>query len=113
MVPQTNKLKQRTIERFFMLLVSLVLALLFLNVYNTLQNDFETVPQRLNQGTTVNLNAANAASKLKTLLQSGYYFEDKRDIGLITTVVEQGLNKHGDALDNIGELNKKDFYVDA
>ena len=113
MEPHANVLKQRSIERFFLLLVSLVLALLFLNLYNVLQKSFATVPQRLQDGTMVNLNDAKAAQKLKTLLQTNFYFEDRRDIQLAASVLEQGLNGNTKTLDNIGELNKRSFFVDA
>jgi len=113
MVQQRNGLSQRRIERFFLVLVSLVLALLFLNLHSVLQKDFETVPQRLQNGTLVNLNAEGAAQNLRKVLQNGFYFEDPRDIQLITSVLSQNLNTDSNALDNIGELNKQPFYVDA
>jgi cell division protein FtsW (lipid II flippase) len=113
MALQTNGLKQRSIERFFLLLVSIVLLLLFMNLYTALQKDFALVPQRMSDGTMVNLNGADAAQRVKTALQKRFYFEDARDIRLATSVLEQRLGRTGGVLDNIGELNKHHFYVDA
>ena len=64
MAQPSRKLNQRSIERAFLLLVSLVLALLFVNLYNVLQTDFAAVPQRLSKGTMVDLNAPNATADL-------------------------------------------------
>src|SRR5438270_5643950 len=113
MALRTTGLKQRNIERIFLLLVSIVLALLFFNLYGVLQKDFEAVPQRLGNGTTMNLNTPTAASKLKALLQNGFYFEDPRDIRLIYSVLNERLHTNSTLLDNIGDLNKQAFAVDA
>lgn len=112
MALQNTGLKQRSIERVFLLLVSLVLALLFLSLYNVLQKDFAAVPQRVSNGSTINLNAENAAPKLNALLQNNFYFEDNRDMRFIASVLEQRLGSTH-SLDNIGELNKQAFFVDA
>ena len=109
----TTGFKQRSIERIFLLLVSVLLALLFLNLYNALQKDFAAVPGRISNGTTVNLASPDAAQRVKTLLQKGFYFEDARDIELATTIVAAGLARQTNPLDNIGELNKKAFQVSA
>lgn len=113
MAQLTNGLKPRSLERIFLLLITVVLALLFLNLYMGFQKSFASVPQRLRDGTLVNLNSDGAAQQVKALLQKGFYFEDARDIQLATAVLEQGLTTYNNALDNIGELNKRAFYVDA
>jgi cell division protein FtsW (lipid II flippase) len=60
----------------------------------------------------VDLNSKNAAQQVKTLLQKGFYFEDRQDVQLIHSVLAQRLGTNG-TFDNTGELNKKFFYVDA
>jgi hypothetical protein len=90
--------KHRTTERFFLLLVSVVLALLFVSLYNALQKDFETVPQQLQEGRMVDLNSENAAQQVKTLLQKGFYFEDRQDVQFIHSVLAQRLGTERHAL---------------
>lgn len=104
---------QRRNERIFLVLITLVLGALFFTLFNTLQRGFSDVDARLQNGTMVNLNGKNAAKQMKTLLQKGYYFEDKKDIELIETAVASGLKTFETAIDNVGELNKKKFFVVA
>jgi hypothetical protein len=49
---------------------------------------------------------------LKKLLTKGYYFEDNRDIDLITATVA---NASGGTtqVDNIGDLNKRKYFIGA
>lgn len=99
-------------ERIFLFFTTVILALLFGRLYMVLQQNFTDVDRRLNNGTMVNLNAPKPARNLARLLQTGYYFEDKKDIGLIEqTVAKQ--EKAGNEFDNIGEINKSKFNVDA
>ena len=99
-------------ERVFLLFTTAVLALLFGRLYVVLQQNFTDVDRRLNDGTMINLNAPNPAQNLARLLRNGYYFEDKKDIDLIEqTVAKQ--EKAGNEFDNIGEINKSKFNVDA
>ncbi|GAB2692774.1 hypothetical protein GCM10027037_15240 [Mucilaginibacter koreensis] len=99
-------------ERLFLLLISILLGLLFFKLYGVLQQRFADVPKRLQEGTIVNLNAADPAAHLKALLQKGYYFEDKKDISLIEATVASKMNV-GQKIDNIGELNKRRYEVNA
>ncbi|MBC7914892.1 MAG: FtsW/RodA/SpoVE family cell cycle protein, partial [Pyrinomonadaceae bacterium] len=104
--------KSRSTERLFLLLISGVLALLFIGLYIFQQKDFKDVSSRLAQGTMLNLNSKNAGAEIGTLLQKGYYFEDKKDIDLILASVAKGLDPNK-PVDNIGELNKRKYFVDA
>lgn len=102
----------RRFERLFMGLLTLVFGLLFFSLYQVLQRDFEEVQKRISEGSMVNLNAGKTAEKINNLMVKGYYFDDKKDIALIRSVVEQG-NKDNILIDNIGELNKRRFFVNA
>ncbi|MFN2457807.1 MAG: FtsW/RodA/SpoVE family cell cycle protein [Chitinophagaceae bacterium] len=113
MTTDTTVQKGRTIARFFLLLASVLLGLLFLNLFFVLKRDFKDVPERLRNGTMVNLNDTNPDQRVKTLLQKGFYFEDQRDIELIKSVVAQQLNTGEYVIDNIGELNKSKYNVNA
>ncbi len=95
-----------------MLAITIVLAFLLYSLFNVLQRDFDQVPQRLANGSMINLNEENPGLRLKNLLQTGFYFEDPRDRELIGSVVTQQMNHH-EAIDNIGELNKAKYSVDA
>jgi cell division protein FtsW (lipid II flippase) len=99
-------------ERLFLALIAFVLALLFGRLYYIEQNNFTDVNRRLKDGTMVNLNAKNPARNIRTLLEKGYYFEDKRDIDLIEKVIAER-NTTNSKFENIGELNKKRYNVNA
>lgn len=108
-LPQTPS---RNKERLFLLLGAIVLGLFFFELYNVLQRNFTDVDSRLSEGTMVNLNAKNTAAHIRTLLEKGYYFEDKKDIDLVESVIADRISP-GEVFDNIGELNKKKFFVNA
>ncbi|QHS57538.1 FtsW/RodA/SpoVE family cell cycle protein [Mucilaginibacter sp. 14171R-50] len=99
-------------ERVFLLLISVLLVFLFFRLYSVLQLRFADVDTRLQDGTMINLNAKDPAGQLKKLLTKGYYFEDKRDIDLITATVAGNIGT-GQKIDNIGELNKRKYFIIA
>ena len=99
-------------ERIFLLLSAVLLGLLFGRLFFVLQQNFTDVNQRLGDGTMVNLNAPNPAQNLRKLLQKGYYFEDEKDIDLIEKTVDSKINT-GKKFDNIGELNKLKYNINA
>ncbi|MBA2330286.1 MAG: FtsW/RodA/SpoVE family cell cycle protein, partial [Flavisolibacter sp.] len=108
-----NQVKSRVIERVFLLLITILLSFLFYELFQVLKRDFDEVPKRLAEGTMVNLNDGDAADRLALLLEKGFYFDDKRDIEIIRNSVAQGLLREEGAIDNIGELNKSRYNVDA
>lgn len=108
-----NSFNKRNLERFFLLLVSCVLVFLFLKLFSVLEQDFKEVPGRIADGTMVNLNGDKPDQRLKNLLEKGYYFEDPRDIELAGAIISQGFAHHSGEMDNIGDLNKKEFNVSA
>jgi cell division protein FtsW (lipid II flippase) len=103
-------IRSRNLERVFLFSIGAVLLYLFLQLFDVLRKDFEEVPRRLQDGSMINLNAPNPADNLAAMLQRGFYFEDPRDIALIRTVSGQAFQGI-EALDNIGELNKKAFEL--
>lgn len=106
--PSINRKK----ERLFLLLIAIVLGLLFVRLYYIEQKNFTDVDKRLQDGTMVNLNAKDQAKNIRRLLERGYYFEDKRDITLVEDVFADRLTA-GSKFENIGDINKKKFFVDA
>ncbi len=113
MARMNSQISGRRFERLFLGLLAVVFAVLFFFLYQVLQRDFEEVPKRIADGTMVNLNAGKTAERINTLMIKGYYFEDKKDIELIRSVVERGNLKDNTVIDNIGELNKRKFFVNA
>ncbi|HZY40279.1 MAG TPA: FtsW/RodA/SpoVE family cell cycle protein [Mucilaginibacter sp.] len=99
-------------ERWFLLLIAAVLLVLFVRLFAVLEGGFADVDKRLKDGTMVNLNAKDPARRLAEMLQKGYYFDDQRDIDLIKKTIAAGI-ANGVKFDNIGELNKKRFDVNA
>jgi cell division protein FtsW (lipid II flippase) len=105
--------KGRTSERLFLLLIAIVFGVLFFTLFNAHQRSFQDVDKRLQDGTMVNLNDSHPGERMRTLLQKGYYFEDKHDIDLVEVTVNKGIQPGQHAVDNIGELNKRNFFVVA
>ena len=103
----------RKFERLFIALLAIVFGLLFFSLFQVLQRDFQDVEKRISEGSMVNLNAGKTAERINDLMVKGYYFEDKKDIELIRSVVEKGNLKDNTVIDNIGELNKRKFFVNA
>jgi cell division protein FtsW (lipid II flippase) len=99
--------------RYINLLIAIVLGALFYTLYSKQQQGFEEVEGRLKDGTMMNLNAGSAGPSMKKLLEKGYYFEDKKDVALIESVVTKGIQKFKKPIDNVGELNKSKFFVPA
>ena len=105
-----NFFRQRNIEKVFFLLITGVLAFLFIRLFEVLKKDFEDVPQRLANGTMVNLNGGQLDQRIKQLLEKEFYLEDPRDIALAYKTVAQGMSVEAE-MDNTGELNKKRFFL--
>lgn len=103
--------RERNIERVFILLIAAVLAFLFIRLFDVLKKDFDEVPKRLSDGTMVNLNAGQLDVRIRNLLQKGFYFEDPKDIELAQRIVAQGMSTREEEMDNIGELNKRQFNL--
>ncbi|BAU54931.1 hypothetical protein MgSA37_03111 [Mucilaginibacter gotjawali] len=99
-------------ERLFLILTGIILLLLFIRLFYVEQKNFTDVNQRLKDGTMINLNAPHLAQNLGALLKKGYYFEDQNDINLIENTIAGSL-KSGLKFDNIGELNKQRFNINA
>ncbi len=110
MASRVNQIGARMTERFFLLLISVVMAFLFFQLFGVLKKDFTDVPQRLHNGTLMNLNDPEPGVQIKRLLEKGYYFSDKKDIDLIGSIVARGRST-GEEIDNIGELNKSKYNV--
>ncbi len=107
------KKRTRILERSFLLLITGVLGYLFFDLFIVLQRDFDKVPSRIKDGSIVNLNVEGAAERFRNLLAKGFYFEDDRDIDIITTSVAKGLAENEEEIDNIGEINKSKYNIDA
>lgn len=106
-----NLIRSRNIERIFLLLIGGVLAFLFLQLFAILKQDFKNVPKRLAEGSMINLNEAKAGERLGSLLATGFYFDDPKDIRLAQRIVTQGFISNTSSIENIGALNKRQFSV--
>ena len=109
MAAVTQTFMNRKLERFSLLLIGSIMALLFWKLYTVLQRDFAEVDPRLQNGTMINLNAGRPGESMEGLLKKGLYFEDPKDIAFVASVMKA--KDAGELLDNIGELNKKKYFV--
>ncbi len=98
-------------ERLFLLLAGIVLAALFFERYQVHQQSFAEVDGRLKDGSMVNVNSKTPSADFALMLKRGYYFDDPKDVKYIENTISSAI-KTGQ-LDNIGELNKKAFFVNA
>jgi cell division protein FtsW (lipid II flippase) len=103
----------RNLERSFLLIGSIVLALLFYRLYTVMKKDLDEVFPRLQAGTMINLNADKREERFRALLERGYYFTDIRDIDLAAKTLARGFASGEPYIDNIGELNKRRFNVNT
>src|SRR6478735_3120404 len=103
----------RNTERIFLLLVTAVMVVLFYKMYLVLNADFTDMPSRLKKGTMINLNGPHPAQNMKTLLQKGRYFRDEKDIDLISAAFENARVTDSSAINNIGDLNKKQYSINS
>ncbi|MEO6670196.1 MAG: FtsW/RodA/SpoVE family cell cycle protein [Ferruginibacter sp.] len=102
----------RKLERFSLFLIGLILSLLAWKLYTVMQRDFTEVSVRVSKGTMLNLNGNSDSSGIRNLLAKGMYFEDPKDIEFISSTI-QAAKDDSKNIDNIGELNKQNFFVNA
>ena len=103
----------RNLERIFLLIISVVFGWLFYQLFTVLKKDFSEVPKRLVEGTMMNINDSKPGERIKTLLTKGFYFKDAKDIALISAEIEKEYTMNPGVTDNIGELNKSKYYLNA
>ena len=108
----TQWFHNRKLERLCLLLIGIIMGLLFWKLFSVLQRDFAEVDTRLENGTMINLNAGKPGETMTGLLKKGLYFEDPKDIAFVAAALSAVKNT-GSAIDNIGALNKKKYFVNA
>ncbi len=101
---------KRRSERLFLLLLSVVMLLLFFKLFGVLQNRMEGAEKRIAEGSMVNLNGPEPVKAIKSVLTTGNYDLDRRDVAYVGGILEARLEQ-GEVFHNIGELNKKAYYV--
>ncbi len=94
------------------MLTAAVLVILFVRLFFVLREGYADTNRRMAEGTLVNLNAKDPAQNLARMLENGHYFDDQGDIDLIEKTVATGLSTP-QKFDNIGDLNKKRFDINA
>lgn len=100
-------IRERNLERIFLLLIGGILIFLFMKLFSILKQDFENTPKRLAEGSMINLNNGKPGERIRSLLTAGFYFEDPKDIALTAQIVTQGFNSSTTPIQNIGALNKR------
>ncbi len=101
----------RKSERIFLSLITMVMGFLFFQLFAVLKKDFADVPKRMADGTMMNLNDEKTGEHLKVLLEKGFYFEDPKDINLVSQTVNNNYKPDDEIIDNIGELNKSKYNI--
>jgi cell division protein FtsW (lipid II flippase) len=106
-----NTTPGRLKERISIILIGILLLFLFYKLAGVLHNRMKDVDKGLAEGTVMNLNAEDPANAMKALLSKGYYFDDPADIELIRSVIAS--KQQEDIFSNIGDLNKRKYYIAA
>lgn len=101
----------RKTELTFLILIAIILGLLLYRLSIVQQQNFNEVLDRLKDSTVMNLNDPGPGEHVIALLQKGNYFQDKKDIDLVSNVLSNGLKKSAGTIDNVGELNKKLYNI--
>jgi cell division protein FtsW (lipid II flippase) len=101
----------RRTERLFLFVGSVVLIVFFVTLFFQLQRELNPRMRGVQEGTVVNLNEPTAAENLGRLLMKEYYVQDPKDAAYIVDAVAS--KKQNIEIDNVGELNKKRFSVNA
>ncbi|MEP7229202.1 MAG: FtsW/RodA/SpoVE family cell cycle protein [Ginsengibacter sp.] len=104
--------KNRKAERICMLLIGIIMALLFWKLYTVLQCDFTEVETRIGNGTMINLNTGRPGESMTEVLKKGMYFEDPKDIAFIAATMATAKGD-GSVMENIGTLNKNQYFLNA
>ena len=112
MASLTQWFHNRKLERLCLLLIGIIMGLLFWKLFSVLQRDFAEVDTRMQNSTMINLNAGKPAEAMAGLLKKGLYFEDPADIAFIANTISAA-GDTGSAIDNIGAMNKKKYFVNA
>jgi cell division protein FtsW (lipid II flippase) len=102
----------RRLERICLLLISIIMGLLFWKMFSVLQRDFAETTVRMGNGTMINLNAEKPSENIKGLMTKGLYYEDPKDIDFIAASIS-AVSDPNEAIDNVGALNKKKYFVNA
>ena len=110
---QKNASKNRITERVFLLLTTIILGLLFMKLFNVLQMNFAEVSLRIKEGTIINVNDPEPGKNIKKLLEKGHYFSDSKDIKLASIIFDKGRFTSVEVIDNIGEINKSKYELNA
>lgn len=97
-------------ERLFLGLIAILLVVLFIKLFGVLQERMKTVDHRLQEGTVINLNAADPGKAVMGVLRRGYYLDDPLDIEMIGSVIS-AQHQQTEVFSNIGDLNKRKFNV--
>ena len=100
----------RSKERFFLALITVLLVILSLRLFGVLQERMKDVAKGLQEGTMINLNAADPGKAFQQLLARGYYLDDPLDRELIAETITAN-QQPGVAYSNTGDLNKRIFNV--
>jgi hypothetical protein len=82
-----------------------------MKLFAILKFDFEGTDKRLADGSMINLNDVKPGERIRSLLKTGYYFDDPKDINLAAQYVTQGFVNSQEPIENIGALNKRQFNV--
>jgi cell division protein FtsW (lipid II flippase) len=103
---------RRRNERLFLGVLSVIMILFFFKLFGVLEFRMADTDAKIAAGNIVNLNAPEPVKEVMGVLERGNYDLDKRDIGYIGAVLGSRLDV-GETFSNIGELNKRKYYVPA
>ena len=107
-----NKKEDRWRNHSLLIICTAVVLLLFGRLYQNLQPHLIQTEQLYKNGRALNLKARIDIDSLRSILTTGNYFSDNRDIELIVDSLPSRLAAAGQ-IPNLGALNKQAFFISA
>lgn len=107
-----NKNLGRKVERRSMVFVTIVLCLAFFTLHKNYQKNFEQINANYKNRTAINLDKNFEPQLLANILVERDYVSDDTSAIFIANHIKNKL-KEGKILNNLGELNKKNFRITA
>ncbi|MEZ0610079.1 FtsW/RodA/SpoVE family cell cycle protein [Fibrella sp. WM1] len=102
-------------ERVYLLAATLLLLVLFVRLFFNLQPTLSQTSDAYANGSALNLRAGLKSGPLRSLLTSGRYYADPRDVELIAdslpAKLQQAQREGTNRLDNVGAINKRGFAI--
>ncbi|MFT4094214.1 MAG: FtsW/RodA/SpoVE family cell cycle protein [Niabella sp.] len=106
------ELYSRNTERVLLLFITVIIAVMAFNYYNSVKAGFRDTDEGYAGGANINLTYPLNADAVKKALTKGGYFSDENYINFITQNLKKKVDEEK-VLPNLGALNKEPMLIEA